>query len=163
QSKAYWPQWRGPTGMGHCDEKDLPLAWDARNGSNVLWKAPLRGGEANSAISSPGHSCPIVWGDRVFITTACWPANLTQEEGGRVTAGPPALGVGPGAGKLLGATPGPAGKSRVTSPFHGYAVPTPVTDGERVFAVFGSEVVAALDAGGKIVWREELPRKGDVS
>src|SRR5690349_5963975 len=66
-----WPQWRGPTGMGHCDESGLPLTWDARTGANILWKAPLRGSED---LSSPGHSCPIVWRDRVFVTTAVWPA-----------------------------------------------------------------------------------------
>src|SRR5262249_18767737 len=39
-----WPCWRGPTGQGHSDEKDLPLTWDAKKGENVLWKAELHGG-----------------------------------------------------------------------------------------------------------------------
>src|SRR5947207_701572 len=75
-----WPGWRGPTGMGHCDERDLPLTWDARTGENVLWKVPPRGGETSSEARTPGVSSPIVWRDRVFVTTAVWPAGLTQQE-----------------------------------------------------------------------------------
>ena len=57
-----WPQWRGPTGVGYTDETGLPLSWDGKTGENVLWKASLKG--------TTGHSSPVVWGDRVFITTA---------------------------------------------------------------------------------------------
>ena len=46
--------------------------------------------------------------------------------------------------------------------YHGYTVPTPVTDGKHVFALFGSGIIAALDFDGNIVWREELPRLKDV-
>src|SRR4051794_29684067 len=38
-----WPGWRGPTGMGYTDEKDLPLTWDGKTGEHLLWKAPLDG------------------------------------------------------------------------------------------------------------------------
>jgi hypothetical protein len=51
-----WPGWRGPTGAGCTDEKDLPLKWDGKTGQNVFWKASLEG--------TTGHACPIVWGDR---------------------------------------------------------------------------------------------------
>ena len=56
-----WPCWRGPTGMGYCDEKDLPLHWDGKTKENLLWKAPLGG---------IGNSSPIVWGERVFVTVS---------------------------------------------------------------------------------------------
>src|SRR5690349_18462470 len=76
-----WPGWRGPTGQGHTDEKDLPLTWDAKTGKNVLWKVLLHDGVKNNPeMNSPGWSCPIVWGDRVVITTAVWPAGLSREE-----------------------------------------------------------------------------------
>jgi hypothetical protein len=52
----------------------------------------------------------------------------------------------------------PDGRCRVNNPWHGYATPTPVTDGQHVFALFGSSAVVCLDLDGKIVWREELPR-----
>src|SRR5437588_5980779 len=72
-----WPGWRGPTGMGHADEKDLPLTWDARKGTNIVWKAPLRNDPPDADASSPGHSSPIVWGERVFVTTAFWPPGMS--------------------------------------------------------------------------------------
>src|SRR5262245_48406457 len=75
-----WPGWRGPTGQGHSAEKVLPLTWDAKTGKNIIWKALLHGGtKQNPEFSSPGWSCPIVWGDRVFLTTATWPAGLTEK------------------------------------------------------------------------------------
>ena len=61
-------------------------------------------------------------------------------------------------GKQLWDTVVPAGKIVVENIYHGYAVPTPVTDGEHVFVLFSSGVLASLDFNGKIVWREELPR-----
>ncbi len=57
-----WPGWRGPTGCGTTDEKDLVLKWDGKTGEGIVWKAGF------SDIL--GHSSPIVWGDRVFITSS---------------------------------------------------------------------------------------------
>src|SRR5580658_8262740 len=65
-----WPAFRGPTGLGYTDEKNLPLNWDAKDGKNVLWKSPLIG---------QGHASPIVWGDKVFVCTALWGKNVTRE------------------------------------------------------------------------------------
>jgi hypothetical protein len=56
---ANWPQWRGPQGQGISNEKGLPTEWSATR--NVLWKTPIAG---------RGHSSPIIWGDRIFLTTA---------------------------------------------------------------------------------------------
>ncbi|HEX6729830.1 MAG TPA: PQQ-binding-like beta-propeller repeat protein, partial [Pyrinomonadaceae bacterium] len=56
---ASWPQWRGPSGQGVSTEKNLPSAWTPTK--NIKWKA---------AIPGRGHSSPIVWGNRVFVTTA---------------------------------------------------------------------------------------------
>src|SRR5277367_6384745 len=64
-----WPGWRGPTGMGFTDEKDLPLTWDGKTKENVLWKVPLGG---------IGNSSPIVWGDRVFVTISRKQTNEQQ-------------------------------------------------------------------------------------
>src|SRR5688500_13543660 len=74
---ADWPAWRGPTGLGYTEEKDLPLKWDGKTGENILWKTELHGGrKANPESSSPGWSSPIVWDDRVFLTTAVWPGGM---------------------------------------------------------------------------------------
>src|SRR5262245_37213980 len=53
-----WPQWRGPQGSGISDEKNLPDEWNATR--NILWKTPVPG---------RGHSSPIVWGNRIFLST----------------------------------------------------------------------------------------------
>src|ERR1700690_3121253 len=69
-----WPGWRGPTGLGYWDEKNLPLTWNAKTGENIVWKALLHGGTKNNEeMTQPGWSCPIVWKDRVFITTCIYP------------------------------------------------------------------------------------------
>src|SRR6516165_3823891 len=76
-----WPGWRGPTGLGYTDEKDLPLTWNGKTGQGVLWKAQLHGGARNNPeFSSPGWSSPIVWRDRVFLTTSVWPAGMAEKE-----------------------------------------------------------------------------------
>src|SRR5262245_18638963 len=54
-----WPAWRGPTGQGFCEEKNLPLRWSDKE--NVKWKVPLK---------DQGNSTPVVWGDRIFLTQA---------------------------------------------------------------------------------------------
>ena len=59
----HWPQFRGPSGQGYADAKNLPLQWGGPDNRNVLWKSPLKG---------EGHASPIVWGDRVFVCTVPW-------------------------------------------------------------------------------------------
>src|SRR5262245_37109194 len=56
-----WPSFRGPEASGVADGQQLPADWDVKTGRNVRWKADVPG---------VGHSSPIVWGDRVFVTTA---------------------------------------------------------------------------------------------
>ena len=56
-----WPQFRGPNATGVADGQHPPSTWDVKAGTNVRWKTPIPG---------LGHSCPVVWGDRVFLTTA---------------------------------------------------------------------------------------------
>ncbi len=65
-----WPQFRGPSASGVADGKTTPTAWDAAKMTNVKWK---------TGIPGLAHSSPVVWGDRVFVTTAissdpkaCW-------------------------------------------------------------------------------------------
>jgi outer membrane protein assembly factor BamB len=154
-----WPGWRGPTGLGYTDEKYLPLTWNDKTGENVVWKTLLHGGRKNNPeFASPGWSSPIVWRHRVFMTTATFPLDLKSEKERRaVIAQHHVLCFDAADGKLLWDTEIPAGKLLVDNFYHGYAVPTPCTDGKLVFALFGSGVFAALDFDGKIVWREELP------
>jgi outer membrane protein assembly factor BamB len=158
-----WPGWRGPTGLGYTDEKDLPLTWNGKTGENVLWKTLLHGGrKENPEFSSPGWSSPIVWRDRLFLTTSVWPPRLTEKERRQSIPAQHVLCFRASDGTLLWDTVVPSAGCLVDNFYHGYTVPTPVTDGKHVFALLGSGVLAALDFEGKIVWREELPRLKDT-
>jgi outer membrane protein assembly factor BamB len=143
-----WPQFRGPTGMGLSSERNLPLTWNGESGENVRWKTPLTG---------EGHASPVVWGGRVILSTVSWP-------GGKKDPGlmpeHHVLCYSTEDGKLLWDTrvePGPWKRNDFRSGAGGgYAAPTPATDGKRIFVVFGSAVVAALDMDGRLAWRQEL-------
>src|SRR4051812_5854299 len=74
-----WPGWRGPTGMGHTSEKDLPLTWGGKNQENVLWKVPLFP-EGDKVKLDQNQSSPVVAGNRVFVLTAYWLAGASQKE-----------------------------------------------------------------------------------
>jgi outer membrane protein assembly factor BamB len=135
-----WPGWRGPTGCGTTDERGLVLNWDGKSGEGIAWKAPLAGS---------GHSSPIVWGDRVFITTVV--KQTPEQEKNKEIPDHHLACYQVSDGKLLW-------KCRVApGPFRAYmgayAAPTPVTDGEAVFCWFGSAVAAAVDVDGKLLWR----------
>ena len=159
-SAADWPGWRGPTGMGQTDDKRLPLTWGGKENAKVLWKVPLPGVEAK-ASQDQNQSSPIVFGERVFLTASYWPGGKadpkTQPEHHvacyRVADG-----------KLLwdvNVEPGPWLFSDLRG---GYTAPTPAADAERVYVVFGSSVIAALDHSGKALWRKDVkPFKFDVA
>jgi outer membrane protein assembly factor BamB len=158
-----WPGWRGPTGLGHTDETNLPLTWDGKKAANILWKTLLHGGGKNNPdFTSPGWSSPIVWRDRVFLTTAVWPMGLSDKERRASIAEHHVLCFQVEDGKQLWDTIVPKGPCLVDNVYHGYAVPTPVTDGKLVYAAFSSGMIAALDYKGTIVWRAELPHLKDV-
>lgn len=142
-----WPQWRGPTGLGYSEDKDLPLHWDAKSGENILWKTPL-------PKSDTAQSSPIVWRDKVVVTTS---TNKPPEH--RVTC------YGMADGKQLWETVVPPGPWILTDLRGGYACSTPATDGQRVYAVFGSAVIVALNlSDGSLAWRNEIsPRAFDVA
>ena len=135
-----WPQWRGPTTLGYTDEKGLPVRWDGKTGENVLWKAEIP--KCHNPFSSP-----IVSNGRVFVM---W--SLAQPPEHHLTCYDKADG------KKLWDTVVPPGKFILTDLRGGYGAPTPCADGERVYVVFGSAVVAALDFGGKLLWRKELQK-----
>lgn len=154
-----WPAWRGPTGLGYTDEKDLPLTWNGKTGENIIWKSPIAGYNSPKAdFSAPGHSSPIVWKDRIFITTSVWPADITDEkERRKVIAAQHVVCYRTTDGKELWDAVIPAGPITNNNVYMGYAVSTPATDGKLVFALFNSGTAVALDFDGKIVWQEELP------
>jgi len=159
-SMAYagnWPGWRGPGELGISEEKGIPVNWDMAQ--NVKWKAEVPG---------LGHSSPIVWGNRVFVTTAVSsnPANDYWEKGlPRSNQGGPdasevswkVLCLDRDTGRLLWEQTAIRKK-----PEHGrqtknsYASQTPVTDGTNVYAFFGSQGMYCYDFQGKLIWSKNL-------
>jgi hypothetical protein len=64
-----WPSFRGPNAAGVADDGRLPATWDATTSTNILWKTPIPG---------LGHSSPIIWGNRLFVSTAISGANTPE-------------------------------------------------------------------------------------
>jgi outer membrane protein assembly factor BamB len=154
-----WPQFRGPGGMGQSEEKDLPITWGGKTNENILWKAPLPHFEAKLKIDN-NWSSPIVWGDKIFVTNSYWAADKTQKDypEHHVTCFSTD-------GKQLWDAKVEPGPWLLTDLRGGYTAPTPATDGERVYVIFGSAVAVAFDFAGKQLWRREIPepKKFDVA
>lgn len=154
-----WPSWRGPTGLGLTDDTDLPLTWGGPTNENVVWKSPLPG-TAAEAKGDHNQSSPIVWKDRVFVVAAFWPEGVEQKEFPEHHV----ACYSAADGKPLWDTVVPPGPWLLTDLRGGYAAPTPCTDGERVYVLFGSSELAALDFDGRLLWRKEIaPYAWDVA
>jgi len=131
-SAANWPAWRGPDGTGITSEAELPLTWSATE--NVKWKTPL---------PERGNSTPIVWEDRIFIAQNIGNQRAVMcfdRKDGR---------------ELWKAGPTYSEKER-THATNPYASASPVTDGERVVAWFGSAGLWCWDLAGKEQWHLDL-------
>jgi outer membrane protein assembly factor BamB len=132
-----WPCWRGPQGDGISTEKNAPTHWSATN--NIDWK---------TAVPGEGHSSPIVWGDRIFLTTGL------KESQERVL-----FCFDRKNGKPLWQQTVLRAPLEAKNNENSYASATPTTDGEKVFVTFldGINVVAAAyDFSGKQVWLARL-------
>lgn len=153
-----WPSWRGPSGQGQTDDKNLPLTWGGAKKENILWKSPLPGTDA--ARQDENQSSPIVCKDRVLVTVSFWPKDADPK-------GYPEHHVVCYAvkdGKQLWDTTVPPGPWLLRDLRGGYTAPTPACDGERVYVLFGSAVLAGLDLEGKLLWRKNIvPHDYDVA
>jgi len=135
----YWPQWRGPTLDGHSREKNVPLRWSRTE--NVAWKVPVPGA---------GHSSPIVWQDRIFLTT-CIEKELKRR----------LLCFSRADGRLLWSRDILTAPLERKHPLNCYATGTPATDGRYVFAAFlaAPDVwVVCCDLDGNEIWRKSPGR-----
>jgi outer membrane protein assembly factor BamB len=129
-----WPQFRGPGGQGHSDERGLPLEWNEHK--NVAWKTPIPG---------LGWSSPVVAGGKVWITTAVeqrgWSLRLLAYD---VATGKEAVNV------EVFKVPY---DRRAINPKNSWASPTPILDGNRVYVHFGADGTAAVSTSGEIIWK----------
>ena len=158
--KSNWSGWRGPEGTGVSSETNLPLEWSGSK--NIKWKTPIPG---------RGHSSPIVWDNRIFLTTDIegdivpGAKAVEHQDSGKPFKHPDSVGgdrkhtfkvisIDRGTGKVLWERT--AYEGTVYDDRHrknSYASPTPVTDGQYVFAYFGSEGLYCYDYSGKLVWQ----------
>jgi len=139
-----WHQFRGPTGMGIVPEGDWPEEWDAATGRNILWKVE---------VPETGKSSPIVWGDRVYLTGG----DQDQQFVMCFSAETGALLWNSGVNSPAAWKNDP--KQRLEDYEEtGFAAPTPVTDGRRVVAFFGTADVACFDADGRQIWARSFGR-----
>lgn len=129
-----WPNWRGPNGDSTTSETAFPTQWD--KSENILWKVEL---------PDRGNSSPIVWGNRVFITQA------VEKEGRRTV-----MAFDRETGKLLWQAGTVFRSEEKTHDSNPYCSASPVTDGERVIAGFGSAGIFCFDLNGKELWRKNL-------
>jgi outer membrane protein assembly factor BamB len=134
EGKDYWPRWRGPSGQGYVEGSGYPDRWS--DTENVLWKVRVPGS---------GNSSPIVWSDRIFLTSAY--------EGGRRLS---LLAFDRSNGKLLWESPIPQKGVEHAHRKNGHASATPVTDGKLVYASFGAHGLVAFDFDGEIVWHRQV-------
>ncbi len=129
-----WPAWRGVTGLGISHEQKLPTHWSTNE--NVRWRAPLPG-RANST--------PVVWEKKIFVT-----APIPSEKRRAL------LCIDRDSGKILW-TAGPIyEKEELSHETNPGCASSPVTDGERVIAFFGSAGLFCFDFNGKELWHRDL-------
>jgi outer membrane protein assembly factor BamB len=161
-SPMNWPSFRGPGASGVADGQSPPIAWDAEKQVNVRW---------STRIPGLGHASPIVWGDRIFLTTAISSeASPEFRPGGLRSDNVSAdrsehewrlIALDKGTGKILWQRTAhrgvPRGIRHLKSTF---ATPTPATNGTHVVAVFGTEGLYCYDFEGNLIWKKDLGRLG---
>ena len=152
-----WPRFRGPQASGIDRTQELPAEWDVKAGKNIAWRTPIPG---------LAHASPIVWGDRIYLTTVTSestaelkvglygdvrPANDQGEQTWRI------LALDRNNGKVLWDKAGHKGIPRVkrhTKATHNNS--TPATDGNRIVTIFGSEGLFCFDRDGELIWKKDL-------
>ncbi|MDE0596780.1 MAG: PQQ-binding-like beta-propeller repeat protein [Roseibacillus sp.] len=162
EAQKNWPQWRGPTWNGVASQADPPVIWSETK--NLRWKTPIEG---------RGHGTPIIWGDRVFLLTAI-PLDKEMPIPDVIPAGTPNIRVHPKTVHSwkpqrfeLVCFDRITGKLRWSRVVHeamphqghhrkaGFASASPVTDGQHIYASFGSFGLYCYDFDGELVWKKD--------
>jgi outer membrane protein assembly factor BamB len=135
-----WPQWRGPKGSGKTAASGVVTQWGPQQ--NVKWKIDL---------PQPGNSTPAVWGDQVFLTQ---PLSGTKERA--------LLCVDRNTGQEQWRRGIPYDEEEATHKTNPFCSASPVTDGQRVIAWFGSAGLVCWDCDGNELWRRDLGRQEHI-
>jgi len=153
-----WPQFRGPSASGVGDGAKPPVHWDAIKNTNVVWKTEIPG----LSVSSP-----VVWGDRIFVTTAISTDTKQSLRTGLFGDTDPVidnsthqwkvLALDKKTGKVLWEQMAHEGTPKTKRhPKSSQASPTPATNGKVVVAYFGSEGLFAYSMEGKLLWKKDV-------
>jgi outer membrane protein assembly factor BamB len=159
-NKGSWPSFRGPEASGISEGQKLPDRWNAQSGENILWRTPIPG---------LAHSSPIVWGNRVFVTSAVSTDPKATFRPGLYGDGDASkdqslhrwmiYAIDKRTGKIVWEREAhkgePLEKRHIKST---YANSTPATDGRVVIAWFGSQGIHAYDVNGRFLWKVDLGR-----
>jgi outer membrane protein assembly factor BamB len=155
-----WPQFRGPFASGIVESDPVPVQWDIHTGENIRWTLEIPG---------LGHSCPVIWDDKLFVTTAISGSGKDSLKvglygnidmvGDRSVHEFWVYCIHKKTGEVLWkqlAHRGIPRTERHTKSSH--ANPTPATNGKYVVAFFGSEGMYCYDLEGKLVWKKDFGR-----
>ncbi len=154
-ANEHWPQFRGPQSIGVAEDPALPDKWSATE--NVAWKTNIPG---------MGWSSPIVWGDRIFVTSVVSAGEIEPPKKGLYFGGNRldvpkdehrwmVYCVDWKTGKILWESEAFRGAPKTARHLkNSYASETPVTDGERVYVYFGNLGLFCYDLKGKLVWKQ---------
>ncbi len=158
QQGVHWPSFRGPNATGIAENYATPTTWSVPEAKNIKWKTPIPG---------LGHSSPIIWGDRIFVTTAIsGKDNPTLKVGLYGNIDPVndqtvhewiIYCLDKNAGKIIWQHTGHEAVPRIkrhTKATH--ANSTPATNGKYVVTFFGSEGLFCYDMSGRLVWKKDL-------
>jgi outer membrane protein assembly factor BamB len=153
-----WAQWRGPLGTGVAPHGDPPVTWS--ESKNIRWKLPIPG---------RGLSTPVIWGHRIFLTTAVPHGEaVTPDDDGHAPGAHDnmqplrrqkfmVLAVNRKDGNILWQRSVRDDRPHEATHITGsWASGSAITDGERVYASFGSAGVYALDMEGELIWQTDL-------
>lgn len=155
-----WPRFRGPNASGIAEGQNLPDQWNVKTGENILWHTPIPG---------LAHSSPIVWGDRIYVTTAVSSDPKATFRPGLYGDGDASTDRSPQkwmlyaldkhSGKIVWERVAFQGEPREKRHIKAtYANSTPTTDGRIVVAWFGSQGVYAYDVNGRLLWKVDIGR-----
>jgi outer membrane protein assembly factor BamB len=137
--QANWPRFRGWDGSGFSALTNTPLAWELKSGAGIAWKV---------AMTAPGHSSPIVWSNRVFLSSgdaAKRSVSCFDAASGQMLWQRPIENV-----------PGSPAKQPEVPEETSFAAATMATDGRRAFAIFANGDLAALKFDGSVAWAKNL-------
>jgi outer membrane protein assembly factor BamB len=154
-----WPSFRGLEASGAADGQHPPIRWDVKTGKNVRWKTPIPG---------LAHSSPVIWGQRLFVTTAVSSDPKSKFSAGNLGGSGEAAKdasrhswrvycLDKNDGKILWEKVAIEGVPRFQRHIKAsQANCTPATDGKHLVAYFASEGLYCYDYDGNLRWKQSL-------